>query len=78
MKIERVSGTWFLVGHGHRVTLSESEADRFRRMTPLGRKITLRKRALEQMALDPEDSEARHIIALFRLPAREWSFSVPD
>ena len=49
----------------------------FRLMPPMGRKIAVRQRAVKRMAVDPADLEAQAIIRMFRLPAREWSFSVP-
>jgi hypothetical protein len=77
MKLVQESGVFFLDASGQRVSLSTEELKLFKLMTPLGRKVTLRKRAVDKMAQDPSDPESRLILDLFRLPARDWSFWVP-
>jgi hypothetical protein len=77
MRFVNEAGTCYLVEEDQRVALTAEELRLFRQMTPLGRKIALRHRAVQRMAADPGDPEAHAIFRMFRLPAREWSFSVP-
>ena len=77
MRFLNEAGTYYLEEQEQRVALTPEDLNLFRRMTPMGRKIALRQRAIKRMAADPFDPEAQTIIKMFRLPAREWSFSVP-
>lgn len=77
MKLVNEAGVFFLDQSGQRITVSKEELKLFKLMTPLGRKVTLRKRAVDRMAEDPADPESNLILSFFRLPAREWSFMIP-
>lgn len=77
MRFVNEAGTYYLEEQDQRVALTPEDLRLFRLMTPMGRKIALRQRAVKRMAVDPADLEAQAIIRMFRLPAREWSFSVP-
>jgi hypothetical protein len=78
MKLINDAGVYYLDENGERVAITPGEILLFKKMTPLGRKMTLRRRAVEVMSSKPGDPEARLILSLFHLPAREWSFRVPD
>jgi hypothetical protein len=78
MNLVNDAGTFFLNEKGKRVSLTSQELELFRQMTPLGRKVTLRKRASDRILANPEDEEARLMFELSQLPAREWSFLIPD
>jgi hypothetical protein len=77
MRFVNEAGTYYLEEQEQRVALTPEDLRLFKQMTPMGRKIALRQRAVKRMAADPADPEAQAIIRMFRLPAREWSFSVP-
>jgi hypothetical protein len=77
MELVHDSGVYFLQARAGRLALTPDELKLFKVMTPLGRKVTLRRRALDRMAEDPSDAESRLILDLFNLPAREWSFRIP-
>lgn len=77
MRFVNEAGNFYLEEQEQRVALTAEDLRLFRQMTPMGRKITLRQRAVRRMAVNPADHEAQVIIKMFRLPAREWSFSVP-
>jgi DNA-binding response OmpR family regulator len=77
MELVMERGTYFLQAQGKRLALTAEELKLFKLMTPLGRKVTLRRRALDRIAEDPSDVESRIILDLFHLPAREWSFRIP-
>ncbi|MDB5048775.1 MAG: hypothetical protein JWO30_1846 [Fibrobacteres bacterium] len=78
MKLINEAGTYYLDENGQRVALTSTDLNLFKQLTPMGRKVRLRQRAVERMAEDKNDLEAQLIISLFQLPAREWSFLVPD
>ncbi len=78
MKIVVEFGVAYLEEKGDRVALTISDLLLLKRMTPMGRKVTLRKRAIEKKAVNPDDPEARLIQTLLLLPAGEWRFIVPD
>jgi hypothetical protein len=78
MKLINESGTYYLDENGQRVVLTSADLNLFKQLTPMGRKVRLRQRAVERMATNKDDAEAQLIISLFQLPAREWSFLVPD
>jgi hypothetical protein len=77
MRFVNEAGAYYLEEQEQRVALTPEDLRLFKQMTPMGRKIALRQRAVKRMAADPSDPEAQAIIRMFRLPAREWSFSVP-
>ena len=77
MRFVNEAGSYYLEEQEQRVALTAEDIHLFRQMTPMGRKIALRRRAVERMVADPGDREAQAIIRMFRLPAREWSFSIP-
>jgi hypothetical protein len=72
------SGKFYLEEYGHRVELTPREVNLFRQMNPMGRRLTLRKRALENLRANPDDPETKLILELTRLPASEWKFIVPE
>jgi hypothetical protein len=78
MRIVNESGTFFLDENGLRVSISSRELSLFKDMNPMGRKLALRKRAVDKILSCPDDPEIRLILSLSRLPASEWSFPVPD
>ena len=78
LKIIKDADEYYLEKDGHRIGLSPLDINHFRQMTPMGRKVTLRKRAVEKMAIDPTNLEAKFILSLFHLPARDWTFLIPD
>lgn len=77
MNLVQESGRFFLEKNGSRLALTAEELRLFKLMTPLGRKVTLRRRALDRIAENPSDPESHLILDLFNLPAREWSFRIP-
>lgn len=58
--------------------MTPRDVNLFRQMNPMGRKVTLRKRAAEKRLANPSDPEIPVMIGFARLPAREWGFIVPD
>jgi hypothetical protein len=78
MKLINESGIFFLDENGQRVELTPREMNLFRQMNPMGRKLTLRKRATDRILSNPDDPEIKLLMTLSQLPAREWSFLVPD
>jgi hypothetical protein len=72
------SGAYFLVEADKRVPLTRCDLLLFRRMSPLGRKIALRHRAMDIIRSNPENPEAGLMLSLAQRPAHEWSFSIPD
>lgn len=78
MKLVMESGTYYLDEQGRRVALTPRDLNLFRQMNPMGRKLTLRKRAAEKRLANPEDPEIPVMVGLIRLPAREWNFVVPE
>ncbi len=62
----------YLERGGTRVPLTESEADLFLRLTPLGRKIRFRRLALAAAALPGAEAKAQALLEWSRLPPREW------
>ncbi|MBW8889590.1 MAG: hypothetical protein JF616_17680 [Fibrobacteres bacterium] len=78
MKLVNDSGTYYLDENGQRVALTPRDLNLFRQMNPMGRKLTLRKRALEKGRENPQDPEIPVMMGLSRLPASEWGFIVPD
>jgi hypothetical protein len=78
MKLVNESGAFFLEEKGNRVALTARELSLFREMTPLSRKLSLRKRAVDRILSKPDDPEVRLMMTLSQLPAYEWSFLVPE
>jgi len=78
MKLVKDSGTYYLDEMGQRVALTPRDVNLFRQMNPMGRKLTLRKRAVEKGLENPADPAIPIMMGLSRLPAREWGFIVPD
>lgn len=78
MKLINDEGAFFLEEKGLRVALSIQELSLFRDMTPLSRKLSLRKRAVDKILVKPDDPEVRLMMTLSQLPAYEWSFLVPE
>jgi hypothetical protein len=76
MKLIEDSGNHYLECEAGRVRLHPADLGLFTRMTPMGRKVTLRRRAVERMAANPIDAEARVIFDMLRLPARDWDFRI--
>lgn len=77
MEIVNDSGTYYLDEKGQRVALTPRDLNLLRQMNPMGRKLTLRKRAAEKRIANPQDPEIALIQDLIRLPAREWGFLIP-
>jgi len=78
MELVKDSGTYYLDEKGQRVALTPRDLNLFRQMNPMGRKLTLRKRAAERSLADPADPVIPLMIGLSKLPAREWGFIIPD
>lgn len=78
MKLVKDSGTYYLDEMGQRLALTSRDLNLFRQMNPMGRKLTLRKRAVERGLENPADPEIPVMMGLSRLPAREWGFIIPD
>ncbi|MDB5105393.1 MAG: hypothetical protein JWP91_3082 [Fibrobacteres bacterium] len=78
MKLISESGVFYLDENGQRVALTPRELNLFRQMNPMGRRLILRKRALDLTQSNPGNPDIERLWSLVRLPAREWSFIVPD
>ncbi|MDB5102889.1 MAG: hypothetical protein JWP91_578 [Fibrobacteres bacterium] len=78
MKLVHESGVFFLDEGGLRIELTARELNLFRQMNPMGRRLTLRKRGHDLALSHPDHPEIELIHTFTRLPAREWSFLVPD
>lgn len=78
MKLINDSGVFYLEEKGTRAALTSQEVSLLRRMSPFGRKVILRKRALESKTANPDDAEANLILELVKLPIYEWSFLIPN
>lgn len=78
MELVKDSGGFYLDEKGERVRLTNREMNLFRQMNPMGRRLTLRKRATDRAVSSPEDPEIKLIMKLTQLPARDWGFIVPD
>ena len=78
MHMNQIEGRLYLEHEGQRFLLDTSDISILRRMTPLGRKVHFRNRAKSILAMQPEDPQALFLLEWFSLPARVWSFRVPE
>lgn len=79
MKIEKADGKYVLIKGGVRVGLDDSDLKMFRVMTPQGRKVHMRRKALILLEADQTDpAEAKSILELSKLPAKQWTFEIPE
>lgn len=79
MKIEKADGKYVLIKGWIRVGLDASDLKMLRIMTPQGRKIHMRRKALillEENQMNP--AEANSILELSKLPAKNWAFDIPE
>jgi hypothetical protein len=47
-------------------------------MTPMGRKVHMRRKALVLLEENQASADAKCILELVKLPAKNWSFEVPE
>lgn len=78
MKFEQQNESCFLTKGVIRIRLSDSDLKALRVMTPMGRKVRMRRRALVLLEEDESNPQAKLILELVRLPAKNWAFEIPS
>lgn len=79
IKIEKDDGKYSLIKGWIRVGIDDSDIQILRTMTPQARKVHMRRKALILLEENQTNTaEAKSILEMSKLPAKNWTFEIPE